>query len=136
MPQVDDVDERADVVGGESPIVPIPGDDAAVPDVTDSGQLLPGEVPDEPEVALIDGGMTERFRDRWQRLQMDFVDDPQTAAGLAGALVDEVVTALHDAVDRQRSELEEWQSGRVVDAYPVSKQIRDLVLRLAAENPT
>ena len=80
--------------------------------------------------------MTERFRDRWQRLQMDFVDDPQTAAGLAGALVDEVVTALHDAVDRQRSELEEWRSGRVVDVHPVSKQIRDLVLRLAAENPT
>ena len=44
--QVDDVDERADVVGGESPIVPIPGDDAAVPDVTDSGQLLPGDVPE------------------------------------------------------------------------------------------
>jgi hypothetical protein len=115
--QVDDVNERADVVGGESPIVPAPGDDAAAPDVTDSGQLLPADMPDEPDIALFDGEMTERFRDRWQRLQMHFVDDPQTAAGLAGALVDEVVTALRDAVDRQRSELEESQSGHGVDAH-------------------
>jgi hypothetical protein len=115
--RVDDVDERGDVVGGESPIVPAPGDDVAAPDVTGSGQLVPGDVPDEPNVALFDAEMTDQFRDRWQRLQMDFVDDPQTAVGLAGALVDEVVTALREAVDRQRSALEEWHSGHGVDAH-------------------
>jgi hypothetical protein len=113
----DGVDERADVADGEVPLVPVPVDDAAAPDVTDSGELLPGDVPEEPALALFDGETTERFRDRWQELQLRFVDDPHAAASLAGALVDEVVAALRDAVDRQRSALEDWQSGDGVDAH-------------------
>jgi len=111
------VDERADVADGEVPLEPVPMDHAAVPDVTDSGELLPGDVPEEPGLAFVDGETTERFRDRWQQLQLRFVDDPHTAAGLAGALVDEVVAALRDAVDRQRSALEDWQSDDGVDAH-------------------
>jgi hypothetical protein len=112
---VNDADERADIVAGEGPIVAVAGDDAEAPDGT--GQLLPADVPDEPDVELFDGEMTDRFRDRWQRLQMSFVDDPKTAAGLAGELVDEVVTALRDAVDRERAALEERPSGQDVDAH-------------------
>jgi hypothetical protein len=113
----DGVDERADVADGEVPLVPVPVDDAAAPDVTDSGELLPGDVPEEPGLALFDGETAGRFRDRWQELQLRFVDDPHAAASLAGALVDEVVAALRDAVDRQRSALEDWQSGDGVDAH-------------------
>jgi hypothetical protein len=112
---LDDTDERAGVVGGGAPMVAVAEDEAPAPDGT--GQLLPCDVPDEPDVALLDDEMTERFRGRWERLQMSFVDDPKTAAGLAGALVDEAVTALRDGVDRQRSALEEWQSGHGVDAH-------------------
>jgi hypothetical protein len=114
---VDGVDERADVADGEVPLVPVAVDDAAAPDVTGSGELLPGDVPEEPSLALFDGETTARFRDRWQLLQLRFVDDPHAAAGLAGGLVDEVVAALRDAVDRQRSALEDWQSGDGVDPH-------------------
>ena len=102
-----DTDERADIVSGEGPIVAAAEDGSAAPDVTGADELLPGEVPDEPDVALFDREMTERCRVRWQHRQMSFVDDPKIAAGLAGELVDEAVTALRDAVDRQRSALEE-----------------------------
>ena len=114
---VDGVDERADLADDEVPLVPIPMDHAATPDVTGSGELLPGDVPEDPSLALFDGETTLRFRDRWQQLQMRFVDDPHAAAGLAAALVDEVVAALRDAVDRQRSTLADWQSDDRVDAH-------------------
>ena len=48
---------------------------------------------------------------------MSFVDGAKTAAGLACALVDDVVTAHRDTVDRQRSALEEWQADHGIDAY-------------------
>jgi hypothetical protein len=114
---VDSVDERADVADGRTSHVPVPVDDAVAPDVSGSGELLPGDVPKEPGLALFDGETTGRFRDRWHELQLHFVDDPHAAAGLAGALVDEVVAALRDAVDRQRSALEDSKSGDGVDAH-------------------
>jgi hypothetical protein len=114
---VDGVDERADVGDGEVPLVPIPVGHAAVPDVTDSGELQPGDVPEEPSLALLDGESTQRFRDRWQQLQLHFVDDPHATAGLATALVDEVLAELRDAVDRQRSTLADWQSDDGVDVH-------------------
>jgi hypothetical protein len=114
-PPMHDADERADLVAGGGPIVAPAGDDTTAPDVNAAGQLLPGEMTDEPDVALFDHEMTERYRVRWQRLQTSFVDDPKAAAGLAGELVDEVVSALRDSMDRQRSALEEWQSGNGVD---------------------
>ncbi len=114
---VEGVDERADLAHDEVPLVPIPRDHAAMPDVTGSGELLPGDVSEEPSLALFDGETTLRFRDRWQELQLRFVDDPHAAAGLAAALVDEVLAALRDAVDRQRSTLADRQSDGGVDAH-------------------
>ena len=114
--QVDGVDEGADVADGETSNVPVPVDDAVARDVSDSGELLPGDVPEEPGLALFDDETTGRFRDRWHELQLHFVDDPHAAAGLAGALVDEVVAALRDAVDRQRSALDA-KSSDGVDAH-------------------
>lgn len=126
---MDGVDERADVADGEA-LVPVPVDDAAAPAVTSSGELLPGDLPEEPGPTLLDSETTERFRDRWQQLQLHFVDDPRTAAGLAGTLVDEVVTALRDAVDRRRSQLEDWQSGHGVDPHSWdTEQLRVAVRR-------
>lgn len=112
-----DVDERAGGAGGETPIVPAPMDDAASLNGARSGEMLPGDLPEEPGLALFDGETTELFRGRWQELQLRFVDDPHAAEGQAAALVDEVVTALRDAVDRQRRALHDWQSGQGVDAH-------------------
>jgi hypothetical protein len=112
---VDDV--RDDVAGGQTSIVPAPMDDAASPDVTDRSELLPGDLPEEPGLTLFDAKTTQRFRDRWQELQLRFVDDPPAAEGQAIALVDEVVAALRDAVDRQRSALQNSQSGQGVGTH-------------------
>jgi hypothetical protein len=103
---VHDVEERATAIDQPVPL-----------DVTGSGELLPSDVLREPVVALLDAETTDRFQARWQRLQLQFIDDPRTAAGQAGALVDEVVTTLHEAVDRRRLALQDWQSGDRVDAH-------------------
>jgi hypothetical protein len=116
------IDERAEVVGGEMPTVTAPMDDAASPDVTRSdvtraGEMLPGDLPEAPGLALFDGETTKQFRDRWHELQLRFVDDPHAAEVQAVALVDEVVTALGRAVEQQRTALHDWQSGQAVAAH-------------------
>jgi hypothetical protein len=103
---VHDVEQRANAT-----------DQPVTLDVTSSGELLPSDVLREPVLALLDAETTNRFQARWQRLQLQFIDDPHTVTGHAGALVDEVVTALHEAVDRRRLALEDWQSGDRVDAH-------------------
>lgn len=113
---VDDINEEGEVTGGKAPTVPASVDDAAAPDVAGSGELLPGDVPTEP-VALFDGAAMQGFRDRWQQLQLRFIDDPHTVAAQAGALADEMVTALRHAVDQHRAGLEDWQSDDGVDAH-------------------
>jgi hypothetical protein len=112
-----DVDERAHVAGGETPIVPVPKSDAEPLDVTRADETLPGDLPEEPGLALFDSETTQRFRDRWHELQLRFVDDPHFAEGQAVALVDDVVTALRDGVDRQRAALHDWQANQGADAH-------------------
>lgn len=113
---VDDIDEASDITGGQTPTMPASADDAAAPDVAGSGELLPGDVPIEP-VALFDGAATQGFRDRWQQLQLRFIDDPHTVATQAGALADEMVTALRHAVDQRRAGLEDGRSEDSFDAH-------------------
>jgi hypothetical protein len=111
----DDDLAHAGVVGDEELTAPgdkeltALGDEAAESGVTDSSELSPGDVPDTPASALFDAATAERIRIRWQRLQLHFVDDPRAAVGQASELVDEVISALRDAVDRQRSGLEDWR---------------------------
>jgi hypothetical protein len=112
-----DVDERTDVAGGETPIVPVPMNEAEPLDVTRADETLPGDLPEEPGLALFDSETTQQFRDRWHELQLRFVDDPHFAEGQAVALVDDVVTALRDAVDRQRVALHDWQADQGADAH-------------------
>ncbi len=83
---------------------------------TGPGELPPGDLPQEPVMALLDGSTADRFRTRWQQLQLRFIDDPQAVATEAGGLVDEVVTALRDAIDQRRAALEDGQSSDGVDA--------------------
>jgi hypothetical protein len=111
-----EVDEHVEVAGGETPIV-VPMPDAASVDVARADETLPGALPDEPGLALFDAETTQRFRDRWHELQLRFVDDPPFAEGQAVALVDEVVTALREAVERQRAALHDWQASHGADAH-------------------
>jgi hypothetical protein len=64
------------------------------------------------------------FRDRWQRVQMQFVDDPRAAADQAKALVDDVFAALHEALTNQRGSLDSWQSGRSGDTEELRVAVR------------
>jgi hypothetical protein len=112
-----EVGEYAEASAAEVPVGAAPAADVSGIGVAGSGELLPGDVAAEPVIALLDGASAARFRDRWQQLQLRFIDDPQAVAAQAGVLVDQVVTALHDAVDRRRLALEDGQSGDGIDAH-------------------
>ena len=49
--------------------------------------------------------VTEKLRDRWQSIQIDFVDDPRNAVEQAESLVEQVSTQLAEAVEARRREL-------------------------------
>ena len=86
--------------------------------------LMPGQVPEEPVSALFDAGTAGDFRDRWQRVQMQFVDDPRGAAEQASSLVDDVVSALQASLTNQRGSLDGWQSGRAGDTEELRVAVR------------
>jgi hypothetical protein len=97
------------------------------------GELMPGDVPEQPMGALFDATAADDFRDRWQRLQMRFVDDPRGAADEARALTDDIVSALRDALDERRSSLSGWQAARTGDTEELRvavRRYRDLLDRL------
>jgi len=87
-------------------------------------ELMPGQVPEEPVSALFDAGTAGDFRDRWQRVQMQFVDDPRAAAEQARSLVDDVVAALQSALTDQRGSLDGWQSGQAGDTEELRVAVR------------
>jgi hypothetical protein len=87
-------------------------------------ELMPGDVPQEPVSALFEAGTASDFRDRWQRVQMQFVDDPRAAADQARALVDDVVSALQEALSYQRGSLDSWQSGQAGDTEELRVAVR------------
>ncbi|TXS74245.1 hypothetical protein EAO76_16420 [Streptomyces sp. sk2.1] len=61
------------------------------------------------------GEEQEGFRGRWQRIQGDFVDDPQEAVSAADTLVAEVMQALARTFSDHKQGLEgQWQRGEEV----------------------
>jgi hypothetical protein len=88
------------------------------------GELMPGDVPEQPVSALFDESTASGFRDRWQQVQMQFVDDPRVAADQARTLVDDVFTALHDGLTKQRGALDGWQSGQPDDTEQLRVAVR------------
>jgi hypothetical protein len=73
------------------------------------GQLRPGAKADDPVAALWGADLVEGYRDRWQALQLSFVDDPHAATQDAARLVDEAVQSLTSALGSQKQSLDEWQ---------------------------
>jgi hypothetical protein len=52
-------------------------------------------------------------RNRWQELQLRFVDDPQTAAGEAERLVDDALAGVTASLNARKDQLSNWRvSGR------------------------
>jgi hypothetical protein len=66
----------------------------------------------EPHVSLFDASEGRGFRDRWEAIQVGFVDEPRAAVEQADALVSQVMTRLTDTFSRERTLLEEqWTRG-------------------------
>jgi hypothetical protein len=67
---------------------------------------------DEPLLGDVTG-----LRDRWQRAQADFVDDPQQAVGDAADLIEQTAQALVGALrQRQRTLRVMWERGPADDS--------------------
>ncbi|MEA5363579.1 hypothetical protein VA596_28885 [Amycolatopsis sp., V23-08] len=78
----------------------------------------------DDEQPLIDEEKITGFRDRWQNVQVGFVDDPQKAVREADELVAGVISALATTFAEHKSELEgQWRHGE-----PATEDLR-LALR-------
>ncbi|MFF1607989.1 hypothetical protein ACFVYA_09435 [Amycolatopsis sp. NPDC058278] len=69
---------------------------------------------------LIDEDKITGFRDRWQNVQVGFVDDPKQAVRQADELVAAVISALATTFAEHKSDLEaQWQQGE-----PATEELR------------
>ncbi|WP_412539414.1 hypothetical protein R8Z50_26680 [Longispora sp. K20-0274] len=105
------VDERPDPeADGPVPAGPAAVGSAKVPPAP-PGAVEPLPTPVQPDRRLWTAGTSEGMHERWQALQLRFVDDPRSVAGEARTLVDEAVRTLSaELADRQR-ELDAWDTG-------------------------
>lgn len=60
----------------------------------------------EPLAALFQGPMADEFRQRWDTIQIGFVDDPRAAVRNADELVAQVLRSLAESFADQRSQIE------------------------------
>ena len=96
-------------------------------------ELAPGEVPVATVVTVWEAEVVDGYRDRWQQLQLRFIDGPRQAAGQAQALVADVCQGLTGALDRHRSELDRWGEAQLDDTEELRtavRRYRDLLDRL------
>jgi len=110
-------------------------EEAAGPGEAEPEQLAPGDVPDGAGPAFWEIEIVEGYRDRWQLIQLHFIDDPRSAAEQAQALVGDVVQGFCDALNRQRDELDRWQDAQLEDTEELRvtvRRYRDLLDRLFA----
>ncbi|MFC1420318.1 hypothetical protein [Streptacidiphilus cavernicola] len=73
--------------------------------------------------------VADKLRDRWQAIQIDFVDDPRNSVERAESLLDQVSTQLTEAVASRRQQLHgNWQKdgGQAGVAYDGGVATEDL----------
>lgn len=87
------------------------------PDGMDQGQEQ------ERLAALFPPDAAERFRARWDEVQIGFVDDPLQAVKRADELVAQVMTSLAQTFARERSQLESFMAGKD-DGGPNTENLR------------
>jgi len=97
------------------------------------GILEPGEQAsmNEPLLAAGDG---EGFKQRWEEIQVRFVDEPQASVKDADALVQELMQRLADTFADERGRLEhQWEQGQEAsteDLRTALQQYRSFFRRL------
>lgn len=106
----EDQPEQVEPVTGRTESVTLDEPEPVTPaePVTDFAE--PATAPAEPTTpaGFFDGDTVTRFRDRWQELQSDFVDDPARAVNGADDLVDEIISEL---AQRKHGLEEQWRGG-------------------------
>jgi hypothetical protein len=82
-------------------------------DTAERPDAAPESTPDSDEmVALLSPDETARFRERWQKIQTGFVDEPRHVVEQADALVAELMQQLAAGFAEAREGLEaQWSSG-------------------------
>ncbi|MFJ2729223.1 hypothetical protein [Streptomyces collinus] len=101
------------------------GSDTTEPVSGTSSQPHGSGASDEEMPQLLTDGDEQGFRDRWQRIQSRFVDDPQEAVHDADALVADVMQTLATTFDQHKKDLEgQWDQGARVDTEELRGALR------------
>ena len=83
---------------------------------------------------LLSAGDGEGFKDRWEQIQVRFVDEPQASVKEADALVTELMQRLADTFAQERARLEaQWERGEEAsteDLRTALQQYRSFFRRL------
>lgn len=96
-------------------------------------ELAPGDVPAAATMVFWESETTDGFRDRWQQIQLRFIDDPRQATEQAQALVTDVISSFTEGLHRQRGEVDRWQGAQLDDTEELRvtvRRYRDLLDRL------
>jgi hypothetical protein len=104
--------------------------DAAGADVADAApavqqEMKPGSVQPAAVAAFWVDADAQGIRARWQELQLRFIDDPQSVAGEAEAVVEEAVASLTAALTKARQDLGGWRDGSGDDTERLRAAVRD-----------
>lgn len=93
---------------------PVPAGTAAA---AAAGEMMPGDgdAGMAPMAVVIPAGDAEHLRQRWQQLQLRFIDNPRGTADQAQGLVGEVVDILTSALNQQRDSLDDWRGAQGED---------------------
>ena len=89
---------------------PASADGAGEVDMRDDGRREPAAESERP-VALFTPELTQRFRARWDEVQIGFVDDPRRAVQQADELVAQVMSNLAESFAKERAQLEGVMGG-------------------------
>jgi hypothetical protein len=98
-------------------------------------ELAPGDVPDRVVAAFWELEVVDGYRDRWQQIQLQFIDDPRYAAERSQELVNDVVQELVSALTRRREDLHRWRAAQLDDTEELRvavRRYRDLLDKLLA----
>jgi hypothetical protein len=108
-------DPDSDDARADTPAELVDVDGSTVPEDTDTAderdELMPGDMTPEPVGALWSSQTAGDLRQRWQTLQLRFVDDPRGVVTEAQSLVGEAVDSLTTSLTDQQRELDGWASG-------------------------
>jgi hypothetical protein len=85
----------------------------------------PADAADRSAEALLPEDLSEGFRDRWQAIQVRFVDEPRASVQDADGLVSELMQQVAGAFTEQRSRLEEeWKAGGEVSTEDLRRALQ------------